>query len=144
MKINQAGLDLIKSHEGIRLKAYPDPGTGGEPWTIGYGHTGGVHPTDSISKERAEDLLREDLCKFEEGVEHLLFVDVTDNQFSALVSFAFNVGVHNLAMSTLLKKLNNDDAAGAASEFGKWNKAAGKVLPGLTARREAERQLFLS
>lgn len=144
MKINQAGLELIKSHEGCSLKAYPDPGTHGEPYTIGYGHTGGVKLGDTITQTRAEDVLRDDLCKFEVGVEELLFVDVTSNQFSALVSFAFNVGLHNLSMSTLLKKLNLDDMSGAAEEFLKWNKAAGRVLPGLTARREAERELFLS
>lgn len=142
--INQAGLNLIKTHEGCSLKAYPDPGTGGVPWTIGYGSTRGVKRGDSITQGRAEDLLREDLLTFEAGVEAILFADATDNQFSALVSFAFNVGLHNLAMSTLLKKFNSDDYTGAADEFLKWTKAAGKVLPGLVSRRKAERELFLS
>lgn len=143
-RINQSGLTLIKAAEGCSLKAYPDPGTGGEPWTIGYGHTGGVRRGDMISHQRAEDLLREDLRKFETGVEHLLFLDATDNQFSALVSFAFNVGLNNLRVSTLLKKFNAGDAHGAADEFIRWNRAAGKILSGLTTRRLAERALFLT
>ncbi len=142
--INKAGLELLKKSEGCKLKAYPDPGTGGEPYTIGYGHTGGVRPKDEITMQRAEDLLREDLVKFEHGVERLLFEDVNDNQFSALVCFAFNVGLENLRVSTLLKKLNLGDSKGAAEQFLRWNKAAGKVLPGLVTRREAEKTLFLS
>lgn len=135
---------MIKEHEGCRLQAYPDPATGGEPWTIGWGHTGGVKKGDTITQTRAEDLLRDDLNKFEIGVEHLLFHEATDNQFSALVSFAFNVGLNNLRNSTLLRKLNLGDVKGAADEFIRWNKAGGKIMSGLTKRRLAERDLFLA
>lgn len=144
-KINEAGRDLIRSFESLRLEAYPDPGTGGDPWTIGYGHTGSdVHPGLVITKDRAEEILERDLAKFEQGVEMLVSVPLTDNQFSALVSFAFNVGVGKLSTSTLLTLLNGRDYAGAAEQFLRWNKASGKVLAGLTRRRKAERELFLA
>lgn len=141
MKINQAGIDLIKSYEGCKLNAYKD--AVGIP-TIGYGHIKGVKMGDVISQSRAEDILKEDLAVFEPGVEQLLFSEATDNQFSALVSFAFNVGLNNLRMSTLLKKFNAGDVNGAANEFIRWNKAGGNILAGLTKRRLAERALFLS
>ena len=91
---------------------------------------------------QAEDLLRNDLHATSIPVEGLVRVSVTDNQFAALVSFAFNVGVNNLRNSTLLRKVNAGDFAGAALEFGKWNKAGGRVLAGLTRRRAAEATLF--
>lgn len=142
---NQAGIDLIKRWEGLELDAYPDPGTGGDPWTIGYGHTGPeVKKGLSITAEEAEDLLKKDLAKFEAHVSRLATVELTDNEFAALVSFAYNCGPANLGASTLLKKLNAGDYTGAALEFPRWNKAAGKVLAGLTKRREAEKQLFLT
>jgi len=142
--MNQAGIDLIKSFEGLELKAYPDPGTGGDPWTIGYGHTGPeVKPGLVWTQEEADAALVKDLDKFVSGVTALLTSSVTPNQFSALVSFAYNCGLANLKSSTLLKKVNAGDIAGAANEFPRWNKAAGKVLAGLTRRREAEKALFL-
>lgn len=140
MKTNQAGLDLIKHFEGCRLSAYQDSvGV----WTIGYGHTRTAHPGMIITEAQAEELLRKDLGGAEHDVAAVVKVDLDENEFSALVSFVFNLGVTNLAKSTLLKKLNASDRIGASAEFGKWNKAGGKVLPGLTKRREAERKLFL-
>lgn len=148
MRINQETLDHIKSSEGLRLKAYPDPGTGGDPWTIGYGHTSRAGPPDvvrgmTITAAQAEDILRADIEKFSLGVEALIKVPVNENQFGALVSFAFNVGVGAFRSSTLLRKLNAGDYAGAANEFLKWTKADGKTLPGLVIRRKGERSLFL-
>jgi lysozyme len=163
--INAAGLELIKSFEGIpdgdpttvKIDPYLDPiGI----WTIGWGHAisvGGqflrgkqnrkaardLYP-GGITLEQAEQLLRGDLLDTCRDVAPLVKVPVTENQFAALVSFAFNLGCGNLAKSTLLKKLNANDHAGAAAEFGKWNKAGGKVLAGLTRRREAEAELFQS
>lgn len=143
MKTNQAGLDLIKHYEGLRLKAYPDPATGGDPWTIGYGSTFGVHPGMVITESQAEEMLKKDLHGAETDVARYVKVDLDENEFSALVSFVFNCGAGNFAKSTLLKKLNASDRIGASAEFAKWNKAAGKPMPGLTKRREAERKLFL-
>jgi lysozyme len=143
-KVSQAGVDIIKGFEGCELHAYPDPGTGGDPWTIGYGHTGPeVKKGLKITKEEAEALLKKDLVKFEQGVLNLCTVQLTQPQFDALVSFAYNCGLGNLKSSTLLKLVNKGDFQGAAEQFLRWNKAAGKVLKGLTRRREAEKQVFL-
>lgn len=145
MRINREGLDLLKSCEGCELAAYPDPGTGGEPWTIGYGHTGvDVRPGLTIDAQDAEDLLINDLMRFEDGVEDLVTVDLTGNASSALVSFAYNVGLRNLEASKLLRFLNAGDFARAADEFPKWCRGGGRVLPGLVKRRAAERELFLT
>lgn len=142
MKTNTAGISLIKDFEGLRLKAYPDPATGGAPWTIGYGATLGVKPGMVITEAQAEVFLRRDLARFESAVEKAVKVPLTDNQFAALVSFAYNCGPANLTKSTLLKRLNKGDYAGAQAEFAKWNRAAGKVMAGLTRRRAAEAVLF--
>lgn len=140
MKINEQGLQIIKDFEGCRLTSYLCPAG---VWTIGYGHTTGVKPGMRITNADAERLLRQDLVRFENAVTQLVKVSVTPNQFSALVSFAYNVGVGALKNSTLLRKLNGKNYRGAADEFLRWNKASGKVLPGLTKRRNAERDLFL-
>ena len=139
-QINQAGIELLKRAEGLRLTAYKDPvGI----WTIGYGSTRNVKPGMRISAEEAEQLLKMDLWRFEKAVQVLTKVPLTDNQFSALVSFAYNIGENALAKSTLLRKLNAGDYQGAAKEFRRWVKAGGITLPGLVRRREAEMQLFL-
>lgn len=139
--ISQAGIALIKSFEGLRLKAYPDPATGGEPWTIGVGHTGGVRPGDVITEARADEMLREDLSRFERAVNRFA-PTTTQGQFDALVSLAFNVGEAALARSTLVRRHNAGDHAGAAAELARWNRAAGKVMAGLTRRRAAEARLY--
>ena len=141
MKISQKGLDLIKQFEGLRLNAYLC--AAGVP-TIGYGHTKGVDMDDAITKEQAEELLREDIHEFELIVQRLVYYKITQNQFDALVSFAFNLGGDSLKHSTLLKKLNAGDIAGAANEFNKWVFAGKKKLTGLVKRRSAERLLFIS
>ena len=141
-KINKAGLDLVKTSEGLRLHAYPDPATGGDPWTIGYGSTGKhVYRGLVITAEQAEALLLKDLSRFEAGVAKLAPVS-TDNQFAALVSFAFNLGLENLKTSTLLRMHNEGDYKGAQKQFIRWNKANGKIMPGLTTRRQAEANLY--
>lgn len=146
MKISQDGINLIKHFEGCRLKAYLDSVS--VP-TIGYGHTKGVKEGMIITETKAEELLKQDLEYFENRVLDLVKVNLTQHQFDALVSFAFNVGEGNLKKSTLLKKLNNTiffrqtEVEAIADEFLKWNKAGGKVLAGLTKRRQAERSLFL-
>ncbi|WP_114413912.1 lysozyme [Kosakonia sp. AG348] len=145
MQISDKGIALIKQFEGLRLTAYQD-GVG--VWTIGYGWT---QPVDgksiragmTIKEETAERLLRTGLVCYEGDVSKLVKVKLTQGQFDALVSFAYNLGARALSTSTLLKKLNAGDYRGAADEFLRWNKAGGQVLTGLTRRREAERALFL-
>ena len=140
MKISKKGLDLIKTFEGLELKAYKDSvGV----LTIGWGSTGShVKPGMSITKEQAEELLKQDVSRFEKGVNDLVKVPLIQNQFDALVSFSFNLGLGNLKSSTLLRKLNASDYSGAASEFLRWNRAGGVVLKGLTRRRQAEKDMF--
>jgi len=139
-------LDLIKSFESLRLRTYRDPvGI----WTIGYGHTGpDVYPGQEISKAEAERLLADDLRDSEDGVREFVAVPLNENQFAALVSFAFNAGKGALKGSTLRRKLNNKDYKGAADEFSKWvyGTIDGKKvrLPGLVRRRAQERNLFLN
>ena len=147
-RINAAGLAVIKAFEGLATTAYPDPGTGGEPWTIGYGHTSAagdpkVYPGLKITAAQAEEILKRDLLLFERAVTQSVTRSPTSNQFAALVSFTFNVGPNNLRTSTLLKKHNAGDTAGAANEFLKWVYAGGRVMAGLERRRKAERALYL-
>jgi GH24 family phage-related lysozyme (muramidase) len=148
-KINAAGLDIVKSFEGMRTTAYPDPGTGGEPWTIGYGHTSAagppqVYPGLTITRAEAEEILQRDLIKYEKAVTEAVTRNPTSDQYSAMVSFTFNVGPAAFRDSTLLRKHNAGDFAGAANEFLRWVYAGGNVMPGLQRRRNAERALYLS
>jgi lysozyme len=146
MQLSERGLALIKQHEGLRLDAYLCPG---KVWTIGYGSTGPhVRAGMCISAAEAEALLRDDAARFEEGVRRIAG-PCTQGQFDALVCFAFNLGLGALMSSTLLKRHKAGDSAQAADSFLSWNKARGSggklvVLPGLTKRRAAERQLYLS
>lgn len=139
--INAAGLAILKSCEGLALKAYLCPA---KVWTIGYGHTGPeVKAGQIISELEAERLLRADLARFERAVESAVTVPLTDNQFAACVSLAFNIGAGAFAKSGLVRLLNAKDYTGAAEQFRRWTKGGGQVLPGLTARRDTERALFL-
>ena len=147
LKISDAGIALIKQYEGLRLAAYPDPGSKGEPYTIGYGHTSAsgapkVWPNMVITKDEAETILRLDLLKFEVAVNNAVTTPITQNQFDALVSFAYNCGVGNLQTSTLLKRVNARKFDEAATEFSKWTRSCGRVMPGLLKRRRAEADLF--
>jgi len=146
MIVNQAAIDLIKEFEGFEPKAYRDPvGI----WTIGYGTTEmagvGIDPQlgMTITQDDAERYLQLAVQKFAAKIEDMIDVPVTDNQFGALVSLAYNIGPTALAKSTVMKRLNAGDYQGAADAFAMWNKAGGKVLAGLTRRRAAERALFL-
>ena len=146
MKTSDMGLSLIKSFEGFSSKPYLCPA--GVP-TIGYGAT--YYPDGRrvtmqdrpVSEADATDMLRSMLASYEAGVSRFVLVPVTQGQFDALVSFAYNVGLSALKDSTLLRLVNARDYAGAAAQFARWNRAGGKVLPGLTRRREAERKLFV-
>lgn len=138
-KISTKGLELIKRFEGLRLNAYRCPA---DVPTIGYGSTGpNVRMGMTITVQEAEDLLTSDLQRFEQGVSYLA-PDATQDEFDALVSFAFNLGVAALAKSTLLKKHLAGDKAGAAAEFGRWVNAGGRKLEGLVRRRAAEAALY--
>jgi len=148
MKLNQTGYDLIKGFEGLVLKPYKC--SAGVP-TIGYGNTyyeNGVKVQMSdapITKTRAEELLKVNADRFALKVNNLLKKPVTQNQFNALVSFAYNVGSGALASSTLLKLVNiNPNDAMISKEFLKWNKAGGKVIDGLTKRRIKESALYFT
>lgn len=139
------GFAIVKEFEGCELEAYPDPATKSDPWTIGWGHTGSdVYPGLVITQARAEELFQQDMKKFVDGVKRLVVVPMTNGQFSALVSFSYNCGLGALGSSSLLKYFNQGQVQAAADEFPKWNKAAGNVMAGLTRRRKAERELFLS
>lgn len=141
--ISEKGSAHIRSSEGLRLSAYPDPGSGGEPWTIGYGHTGGVKKGDQITPAQADAFLKADLKRFEAAVSRLA-PHATQGQFDALVSFAFNVGEKALERSTLLRLHNAKDYAGAEAQFARWTYASGKQLSGLITRRKAEAELYAS
>lgn len=135
---------LVMKAEGCKLHAYPDPGTGADPWTIGFGATGpGIRAGVVWTPQQANDRLKSDLALFGERVSALIGnAPTTQGQFDALTSFAYNVGARNLASSTLLKLHKAGDYKAARNEFGKWTKAAGKVLPGLVTRRAAEAALY--
>jgi len=137
MDISQVGINLIKSFEGCILHEYKD--AVGVP-TIGYGHTGGVGPNQKITQAQADDLLKSDLKRFVDGVNQLLKVPVNQNQFDALVSFSFNLGLSNTKDLTDL--INKGDVKGASDLFPKYCHAGGQVLAGLVTRRKAEQVLF--
>jgi len=153
MTPGQSCTNLIQQFEGCAKKradgsfeAYPDPGTGGDPWTIGWGSTGADIKKGVVwTQAQCDDRFSQHLGEFGRNVAKAIgTAPTTQHQFDAMVSFAYNVGVGNLQSSTLLKKHKAGDYAGAAAEFAKWNKAAGKVLPGLVKRRAAEAALYAS
>ena len=138
--IHPDGMALLRHFEGLRTKAYLCPAG---VWTIGYGHTGEVKPGQTITSEEAEALLREDVERFVRGVRRAIEgTPLNAYRFSALVCFAFNVGMGKFEKSTLLKKIKAQDFDGARLQFFRWNKVKGKVSPGLTRRRSAEAALF--
>ena len=157
VQVSADGIKLIHSFEGYArelpdgsVQAYPDPGTGGKPWTLGWGATTDengrpIQPGTVWSRERADKRFRQHLGQFERDVIKALGDDLAGTsqaQFDALVSFTYNVGAANLRRSTLLKKHRAGDYAGARREFGKWNRAAGRVLRGLARRRAAEAAMY--
>jgi len=139
MNTSQNGIDLIKHFEGCELKAYKCPAG---VWTIGYGHIKGVQEGDVITEQQADEMLVEELHEYENYVNTLVDVPLNQNQYDALVSWVYNLGGGNLKASTLLKVLNSGDYSGVPAQIMRWNKAGGKVLEGLTRRRQAEADLF--
>lgn len=149
MQVSDAGIELIKSFEGFRANAYPDPKSGGDPWTVGYGTTKfpsgrPVKKGDYVTPAQAEMYLREDVKKFASSVDALVTVPLKQCQYDAIVSFVYNLGATNFRKSILLKKLNARDYKGAADEFLRWVSPGSSVEAGLRRRRTAERDLFLS
>lgn len=145
---------MLKKSEGLFLKAYPDPASGGAPWTIGFGHTAGVTPGMKISVHQAEKFLAEDVARAERVVRGAVKVPLAQGEFDALVDFVFNVGPGKKGVkdglvelkrggpSTLLRKVNAGDYAGAALEFRKWIFGSGKVMGGLVTRAAERRAMF--
>lgn len=149
LKTSAAGRTAITRHEGLRLNAYPDPASGGEPWTIGVGHTSSagapkVTKGMKITKAQADEILSRDLVTFEKAVNDAVKVPVNQNEFDALVSLAFNIGAGAFKKSSLVKRLNEGKRQAAADQFLSWTKAAGKTMPGLVNRRNDERKMFLT
>ena len=144
MKVSSKGLELIKEFEGFSSVAYL---CSAKKATIGYGNTfwedgRAVKLGEQISKSRAEALLLHTVSGFAQGVSDRVSVTLTQNQFDAMVSLAYNIGLGNFGSSTLLRKVNERDFAGASFEFLRWNRSGGKPLLGLTRRREKEKLLF--
>lgn len=144
---------LIKPFEGYHIKlpdggcrAYADPGTGGRPWTIGWGSTGpDINENTIWTRQQADERIELDLMAFASGILSLspeILAEPT-KRFAALISFAYNCGLGNYRISTLRKRVNQKDWESASKEILKWNKAAGRVLPGLTRRRKAESLLLV-
>jgi lysozyme len=139
MQLSNKGHDLLKYFEGCELEAYQDSvGV----WTIGYGHTKGVHEGMVITQEQAEQMLLDELKEYEGYVEDMVEVELTQEQFDALVVWVYNLGPTNFKNSTLLKRINEGNFEDVPYQMKRWNKAGGKVLLGLERRREAEAKMF--
>lgn len=139
MKTGSKGIDLIKHFEGCELEAYKCPAG---VWTIGYGHIKGVKEGMTITEQQAEEMLKSELNEYEGYINNLVTAELNQNQFDAMVSWVYNLGGGNLGASTLLKVLNAGDYDGVPAQIMRWNKAGGKVLEGLTRRRQAEADMF--
>ena len=145
--VTRETIDHVKRWEGLKLTAYPDPGSrDGHPWTVGHGHTSDGHMKVyrglTITVAQAEAALEYDLNEVAAAIDEVVKVELSDNQFGALVSFAFNVGVGAFKKSTLLKKLNQGLYEAVPAELARWNKNDGKVMKGLVNRRAAEAGLW--
>ena len=141
MRTGNKGIELIKHFEGCELEAYKCPAG---VWTIGYGHIKGVHEGMKITEMQAEEMLKSELHEYEGYINDYVTVPLNQNQFDAMVSWVYNLGGGNLRASTLLKVLNAGDYDGVPAQMLRWNKAGGKVLEGLTRRRQAEADLFVA
>jgi lysozyme len=147
MKVNKLGINMMHHFEGCRLQAYQ---CSAKVWTIGWGNTyyqdkKPVKQGDKVTQDQADELFEMIMNEFAIEVRNALTKEVNENQFSALVCFAYNVGIGNLKKSTLLRKVNvNPNDETIALEFAKWNKAGGKVLNGLVRRRKAEADLYFT
>lgn len=140
MKISERGIKLIKEYEGFRSVAYL---CAANIWTLGYGSTKGVKKGDVISEREASERLEKEVNEeYGKAVNDLVKVSLTQNQFDALVSLVYNIGVGNFKKSTVLKELNKKNYSAACEAIAMWNKGGGRVLAGLVRRRSAEQELF--
>lgn len=137
---------LIKEFEGCHLEAYPDPGTGGDPWTIGWGSTGpGIRKGVKWTQEQADKRLAADVDRFLEGVIGAVNAEASHpepNEIGAMTSLAYNIGLMAFAGSTLLMKFNKGNTEGASLQFPNWNRSGGRAMKGLTNRRKDEQRVF--
>ena len=139
MIISTAGVDLLTHFEGLRLEAYQDSvGV----WTIGYGHTKGVTPSMKITESQAGNLLKTELIEYQNYINSMVKVGLSQCEYDALVCWVYNLGPTNLSNSTLLTLLNQGVKLQIPKQIRRWNKAGGKVLKGLVRRREAEALMF--
>jgi lysozyme len=144
MKTSPAGIAVMHFYESCRLKAYPDPGTGGQPWTVGWGETGfDVVPGLILTQCEADNRFARRLAnEFEPGVNAARTRPATQAQHDAMVCLTYNIGMGAFARSTLLRKFNAGDIPGAQAQFAVWNRAGGRVMLGLQRRRASEAALF--
>lgn len=144
--INAAALAILKGAEKCRLKAYPDPGTGGAPWTCGWGATGkDIGPNTVWTQAQADARLQQDIAEHADQVQRAIGnAFTTDNQFGAMVSLAYNIGIGHFLSSSVLRFHLTGDHHDAAAAFRAWDKAGGRALPGLVTRRAAEAALYLT
>jgi lysozyme len=140
-RTNDACIDIIKEFGGLRLESYSDQNGN---WYIGYGHSQGVTEGMTITEAEAEQFLRDDLMVFEQSVSRMVEVDVSENEFSAMVCLTYNIGPGGFAESTVLRKVNEQEWEEAADAILLWNKVNGQVNEALVNRREKERSLFLA
>lgn len=148
MRVSEETLAHLKRWEGLRLTAYPDPGSRhGEPWTVGYGHTSDahmiVHKGLTITQHQADAALAHDAGEAASAILKMVKVPLTENQLGALVSFVFNVGAGAFRNSTLLRMLNAGNYAAVPGQLARWNKNDGRSMAGLTNRRAAESGLWV-
>lgn len=141
--ISEVGVQQVAQHEGLRYTSYPDPGTGGAPWTVCYGSTRGVRPGMILTHEECLERLAADLWEAERAVQRNVKVPLRQGEYDAYVSFVFNVGEGNFRTSTMLRLLNSGDRTGACNQFPLWKYANKLVLNGLVVRRHEEQSLCL-
>ena len=141
----EKAVELIKKFEGFKETAYKCPAG---VWTIGYGWTHGVKEGDTITMEKASELVQQEVAKIAKQIKATLgtevFASLTENQVCALIDFVYNLGLGNFKNSTLCKMIKSGQIMEAGKQFERWVKAGGKVLPGLVKRREAEKELWYS